>query len=61
MKSVIIRELQLSDETNFIDAMQRSKAFYDQWMATPALTNEQFIGSVDNSFVPFKKWGIESK
>jgi RimJ/RimL family protein N-acetyltransferase len=42
LKSIIIRELQLSDEAAFLSAMQRSKSLYDTWMSAP-LTHDQFI------------------
>lgn len=42
MKSMNIRELQLSDETAFLSAMQRSRSLYDPWMSAP-LTHDQFI------------------
>jgi len=42
MESITIRELQLTDEAAFLNAMQRSKSLYDPWMSAP-YTHEQFV------------------
>lgn len=41
MKSITIREPQLSDKSAFLDAMQRSKNLHHSWVKAP-ITNQEF-------------------
>ena len=42
LQSIIIREPQLSDENQFLEAMQRSNSFHHSWVNAPT-THEEFL------------------